>query len=191
MSEPPWLLVGLGNPGPKYAGTPHNIGFGVVEELAHRAGLRFGRSRRAHADVAEGHLGRHRAILVEPLSFMNMSGGPVKALLDYSHVPIGHLVVIHDEMDIPFDSLRLKSGGGDNGHNGLRSLRKSLGHGDYLRVRVGVGRPEGRRDPVDYLLRPFPAALRKELPFLLDRAADAVEVLMDDGLAQAQNRYNS
>lgn len=190
-SARPWLVVGLGNPGPKYADTPHNVGWLVVDELAGRSGSRLGSARRAKAQVAAVRMSGHPVLLVKPTDFMNNSGGPTKALLSYYHSPPDRLVVVHDELDLAPNALRLKFGGGDNGHNGLRSLRSSLGSGDYYRVRVGVGRPIGRQDPVDYLLRPMPAALRADLPVTIARAADAVEMLIGSGLAAAQNSFNS
>jgi PTH1 family peptidyl-tRNA hydrolase len=187
----PWLVVGLGNPGPDYAPTRHNVGFLVVEELADRARGRFAKHKRAHAQVAEERLQGQRAVLAKPSSYMNESGGPVKALLDFYKVPMERLVVIHDELDIQFNTLRLKLGGGDNGHNGLKSIRRSTGSGDFYRVRVGIGRPPGRQDPADFVLKPWGSTERKELPMLVSDAADAVELLMHEGLERAQNRYNT
>jgi PTH1 family peptidyl-tRNA hydrolase len=190
IADTPWVVVGLGNPGPKYADTPHNVGWLVVDELAGRAGRPFGAARRAKAATCHVRLAGAPAVLVKPLDFMNNSGGPAKAVMAYYKSGLDRLVVIHDEIDLDPHVLRLKLGGGDNGHNGLRSLRASLGSGDFLRVRVGVGRGPGRQDPAAYLLKPFPAALRKELPFTVPRAADAVEALIADGLAAAQNQFN-
>jgi PTH1 family peptidyl-tRNA hydrolase len=187
----PWLVVGLGNPGPDYAVTRHNVGFLVVEELAERTRGRFAKHKRAHAQVAEERLQGNRAVLAKPSSYMNESGGPVKGLLDFYKVPMERLVVIHDELDIPFSTLRLKLGGGDNGHNGLRSIRRSTGSGEFYRVRVGIGRPPGRQDPADYVLKPWASVERKELPLLVSDAADAVELLVHEGLERAQNRFNT
>jgi PTH1 family peptidyl-tRNA hydrolase len=187
----PWLVVGLGNPGPDYAGTRHNVGVLVVEELAERARGRFAKHKRAHAQVAEERLQGHRAVLAKPSSYMNESGGPVKGLLDFYKVPMEQLVVIHDELDIPFSTLRLKLGGGDNGHNGLKSIRRSTGSGEFYRVRVGIGRPPGRQDPADFVLKPWSSVERKELPMLVSDAADAVELLLHEGLERAQNRFNT
>jgi PTH1 family peptidyl-tRNA hydrolase len=187
----PWLVVGLGNPGPKYADSPHNVGWRVIDDLAERCSVRLSSAKRAKAEAAQARVDGHPVVLVKPTDFMNNSGGPTKALLHYYGTTVERLVVIHDEIDIPAHTLRLKFGGGDNGHNGLRSLRSSLGTGDFYRIRVGVGRPPGRQDPVDYLLRPMPAALRIDMANTVARAADAVEVLIDRGLAQAQNTYNS
>ncbi|GAA1877747.1 aminoacyl-tRNA hydrolase [Actinomadura bangladeshensis] len=190
MSADLWLVVGLGNPGPSYAGNRHNAGFMVLDVLAARAGGRF-KSHRARADVLEGRLAGTRAVLAKPRSFMNESGGPVKGLCDFYKVPVERLVVVHDELDIPFGAVRLKQGGGDNGHNGLRSLTKSLGSREYQRVRFGVGRPPGRMDAAAFVLKDFSAAERKDLALEVDRAADAVEALMADGLAAAQNVFHA
>ncbi len=187
----PWLVVGLGNPGPEYAATRHNAGYLVADELSTRLGGRFATHKRARALVAEERLRGHRVVLAKPLTYMNESGGPVKGLLDFYKVPVEHLVLVHDELDLPFDTLRLKHGGGDNGHNGLKSVRRSTGTGDWYRVRVGIGRPPGRQDPADFVLKPFAAAERTELPILVADAADAVELLVVEGLERAQNRFNS
>ncbi|HET6816307.1 MAG TPA: aminoacyl-tRNA hydrolase [Mycobacteriales bacterium] len=185
----PWLVVGLGNPGPGYAGNRHNAGAMVVDVLADRVRGRF-KSHRARADVVEARIGEHRVVLAKPRSYMNESGGPVVALRDFFKVPVEQIVAVHDELDLDFGMLRLKLGGGDNGHNGLKSLRRSLGSGEFHRVRVGIGRPPGRQDPADWVLRDFSAAERKELGLHIERAADAVESLLTDGLAAAQNSYN-
>jgi PTH1 family peptidyl-tRNA hydrolase len=187
----PWLVVGLGNPGPEYAATRHNAGALVVDELGTRSRARFALHKRARAQVAEERVQGQRAVLATPTSYMNDSGGSVRALLDFYKVPLDRLLVIHDELDIPFASLRLKLGGGDNGHNGLRSLRRSLGSGDFYRLRVGIGRPPGRQDPGDFVLKPWSATERRELPMLVSDAADAVEMLLHEGLERAQNRYHA
>jgi peptidyl-tRNA hydrolase, PTH1 family len=188
----PFLVVGLGNPGPAYRGNRHNVGFMVLDLLAGRVGGRF-KAHKGRADVVETRLGpppAPRVVLAKPKSYMNESGGPVASLRDFFRVPPEQLVVVHDELDLPYGTLRLKAGGGDNGHNGLRSITRSLGSRDYLRVRFGIGRPPGRMDPADYVLRDFSAAERKDLDFEVDRAADAVEALVRDGLVAAQNNYN-
>lgn len=185
-----WLLVGLGNPGPGYAGNRHNVGFMVVDLLAERMGAKF-KSHRSRADVVEGRLDGLRLVLAKPRSYMNESGGPVKALRDFHKVPDERLVVVHDELDLPFGTLRLKLGGGDNGHNGLRSISRALAAKDYHRVRFGVGRPPGRMDPAAYVLKDFAAAERKDLPLEIDRAADAALALAADGLTAAQNIFHS
>ena len=185
-----WLIAGLGNPGPDYASHRHNAGFMVADVLAGRIGARF-RAGKFQAAVGDGRLAGHPVTLAKPLTYMNLSGGPVSGLGKFYKLPPGQLVVIHDELDIPFGAIRLKLGGGDNGHNGLRSISASLGTREYYRVRFGIGRPPGRMDPAAFVLRDFSAAERKELPFLLDRAADAVEVLLSQGLAAAQNTFHA
>jgi PTH1 family peptidyl-tRNA hydrolase len=185
----PWLVVGLGNPGPQYAVTRHNAGALVADVLADRVSGRF-KAHKARADVVEARVEDTRVVLAKPRSYMNESGGPVTALRDFFKVPVERMVVIHDELDLPFATIRVKQGGGDNGHNGLKSLRRSLGTGDFFRVRVGIGRPPGRQDPADWVLREFSATERKDLGLELERAADAVESLLADGLAVTQNRYN-
>lgn len=188
-----WVVVGLGNPGREYERTRHNIGYLVVEELAGRLGASFARHRRAHADTAEAHAfvgtpDHCRVVLVKSRTYMNESGGPVKAVLDFTKAT--QLVVVHDEIDIPLGALRIKYGGGDNGHNGLKSIRKSLGTGDYFRVRVGVDRPTGRQDPADYVLSDFRAAERTEVALMVGESADAIEFLMRNGLDATQARFN-
>lgn len=185
-----WLVVGLGNPGPQYAGNRHNAGFMVVDELAARLGARF-KVHKARAEVVEGRVAGAPAVLAKPLSYMNLSGGPVKALAAFYKVEPERIIVIHDELDIPYGALRAKLGGGDNGHNGLKSITKALETRDYLRIRFGIGRPPGRMDPADYVLRDFATAERKDLPFLVDRAADMVESLISRGLAATQNTFHA
>jgi peptidyl-tRNA hydrolase, PTH1 family len=185
----PWLVIGLGNPGPAYTGTRHNAGARVLDLLADRVHASF-KSHKTRNDVVETRLGDDRVVLAKPRSYMNESGGPVCALRDFFKSSPERLVVVHDELDLPFAALRVKCGGGDNGHNGLKSLRRSLGTGDFHRVRVGIGRPPGRQDPADWVLREFSAPERKELDLLLERGADAVECLLAEGLAAAQNVYN-
>ena len=189
MGEERQLIVGLGNPGPRYAGTRHNIGFEVVGLLAERLGGKF-KAHKGRCDVVEGRLAGAPVVLAKPKSYMNISGGPVVSISRFYKVPVERVVVVHDELDLPFGSLRLKRGGGHGGHNGLRSISTALGNREYLRVRFGIGRPPGRQDPADFVLREFTPAERKELPFLIDRAADAVELLIAQGLEAAQNRFN-
>lgn len=192
-----WLVVGLGNPGLGYAGNRHNVGAMVVGELCrrYRATLKRHKARAAVADVrlgtAPGGVPGPKTILAVPNSYMNESGGPVAGLLSYHSLRPERLVVVHDELDVPFDDIRLKLGGGEGGHNGLRSISASLSTRDYLRVRVGVGRPPGRMDVADYVLRDFSASERKVLPILLQEAADAVEALVGDGLTAAQQRFHA
>lgn len=191
----PWLIVGLGNPGPGYAMNRHNVGFMVADLLAERIGGRFKRAGKAQAQVVEGRTGPpgpagRRVILAKPMSYMNLSGGPVNALRDFYKVPVERVVAIHDELDIDYGTLRLKLGGGDNGHNGLKSLTAAFGR-DYHRVRFGIGRPPGRMQVADFVLKDFSSAERKELDYFVDRAADAVECLVTEGLERAQGTYNS
>ena len=190
MSEPgPWLVVGLGNPGPQYVANRHNAGYLVVEILADRVGGNF-KAHKSRADVVETRFDGDRVVLAKPRSYMNESGGAVASLRDFFKVPVERLIVVHDELDLPYGAIRLKLGGGDNGHNGLKSLRRSLGSGEFYRVRLGIGRPPGRQDPADWVLRDWSAAERKEIDLHLERTADAVESLIADGLAAAQNTYN-
>lgn len=190
-----WLVVGLGNPGPKYAATRHNAGYLVVDELADRMGSPFRAHKSGRADVVEGRLGvpgapGPRVVLAKARSYMNEVGGPVKALAQFYKVPMERVIAVHDELDIPFEALRAKRGGGDGGHNGLKSMRGSLGGGEFYRVRVGVGRPPGRQEPADFVLSGYSSAERKHLPLQIDRAADAVESLITDGLESTQQRFN-
>ena len=186
-----WLIVGLGNPGAQYQGNRHNVGQMVLDELAGRVGAGF-KTHKARAQVVEGRLGigGPRVVLAKPMSYMNVSGGPVAALANFYGIGADCVVAVHDEIDIPFNTVKLKLGGGEGGHNGLRDISKALGTKDYLRVRVGVGRPPGRMDTADFVLRDFGTAELKELPFLLDEAADAVELLVRDGLLQAQQKFH-
>jgi PTH1 family peptidyl-tRNA hydrolase len=185
----PWLVAGLGNPGPEYAGNRHNIGFMVADLLAERIGGRF-KSHRSRAQVVEGRIAGQRVVLAKPMSFMNVSGGPVTALRDFYKTAPDRIIAVHDELDLDYATLRLKRGGGDNGHNGLKSITKSLGP-DYLRVRCGIGRPPGRMEVAAFVLKDFSGTERKELDWFVDRAADAVEALIGEGLERAQNTYNS
>jgi PTH1 family peptidyl-tRNA hydrolase len=187
----PRIVVGLGNPGPEYAGNRHNLGFHVVDLLAAQQGARFKKGARGFADVVETRIGDERVVLAKPRSYMNESGGRVKAVLGFYKVTAEQLIVVHDELDIPFGSVRLKVGGGAGGHNGIRSVDSALGTPDYARVRVGIGRPPGRMEPADFVLRDFSASERKELPLLIERGADAVLTLLRQGLAAAQNLFHS
>lgn len=193
----PWLIVGLGNPGPAYVGNRHNVGAMVLDEVARRTGssLRAHKAQALAASVrlpqASGAPGGPAAILARPTTYMNTSGGPVKALMNFFKVPTEKLIVIHDELDIDFAAVRLKKGGGEGGHNGLRSISSSIGSKDYLRVRVGIGRPPGRMDVADFVLKDFNSTEKKELPFLIDDAADALQTLIDLGLTDAQNKVHA
>ena len=198
MTDTPWLVVGLGNPGAQYAGNRHNVGQMVLDLLAERVGAQFSRHARAQAVVAEGRLGvlpggrpGPRVVLAKPTTYMNTSGGPVSGLAKYYGVEPEQVLVVHDEVDIPFDTIKLKTGGGEGGHNGLRDISKALGTKDYVRVRVGVGRPPGRMDTADFVLKDFTATEKKDLPMLVDDAADAVEMVLTAGLLAAQGRYHT
>ena len=184
------LVVGLGNPGPKYAGNRHNAGFMVVDALAAAENERW-KVHRANAEIVETRLGGVPVVLVKPRTYMNLSGGPVAGLARFYKVPPARIVVVHDEMDIDFGALKLKKGGGSGGHNGLKSLTASLSGPDYLRVRFGVGRPPGRMDPAGYVLRDFAGPERAELELNVERAADAVRTLLEEGLDRAQNIYHT
>ena len=192
MDDAQWLVVGLGNPGPDYASNRHNVGQMVLAELAHRIGATF-RSQKTNAMVAEGRTapGGPRLILAKPNSYMNLSGGPVASLLKFFSLDPSRLIVVHDELDIPFDRIRLKQGGGHGGHNGLRDIIAATGSADFIRVRVGIGRPPGRQPAADFVLRDFSSEERKVLPNLLADAADAVELIATSGLTAAQLRFHT
>ncbi|HLS26108.1 MAG TPA: aminoacyl-tRNA hydrolase [Beutenbergiaceae bacterium] len=193
MSADLWLVVGLGNPGPTYAGNRHNVGAMVVDALAEEVPGAFQRHR-GRAEVLDGRLGTRpggapgpRVILAKPSSYMNLSGGPVAALCTFYSVPAERLLVVHDELDLPEHTLRLKRGGGSGGHNGLKSITSALGTPDYVRLRVGIGRPPGRMNPADYVLQDFPASARTEVAVTVGQAADAVKDVIESGLERAQN----
>lgn len=188
----PYLVVGLGNPGAQYAGNRHNVGQMVLDDVAAAAREQW-RSHKARAAVCELRLGTlpggapgPKVVLAKPSSYMNVSGGPVAGLAQFFSIAPEQVVVVHDELDLPFGTVRLKRGGGEGGHNGLRDISKALGSKQYVRVRVGIGRPPGRMDPADFVLRDFSPTERKELPFLLGDAADAIELLVHRGLTDAQ-----
>lgn len=187
-----WLIIGLGNPGPRYAATRHNIGQMVMDELAERRGERF-REHKAGARVVETWLrpGGDKLVLAKLNSFMNVSGTPAAALAKFYSTDADRIVVVHDELDIPFDSIRLKIGGGHGGHNGVRDIARALATPDFARVRAGIGRPPGRQDPADWVLGTFSAAEQKTLPIFLSDVADAVEQLVDEGLLAAQQKHHS
>ena len=191
MAPGPALVVGLGNPGPDYSETRHNVGFRVVELLAARAGGGRFSKHKSNADVLEGRLAGRRVVLAKPRTYMNVAGGPVAGLVRYFSVAPADLIVVHDDLDLGFGVVRLKLGGGEGGHNGLRSISSSLGARDYLRVRFGIGRPPGRQDPADFVLKRFSGTERKELEFATDLAADATEALLAEGLEPTQNRFHA
>ena len=196
-----WLVVGLGNPGPTYASHRHNVGAMVVAELARRGSATLSAHRLLHANTGDVRIGAsgtgavgadtEKVVLATSRSYMNESGGPVAKLLGHFKITPDHLVVIHDELDIDFGQVRTKFGGGDNGHNGLKSIRGALGTGDFYRVRWGVGRPPGRQEPADFVLNPFPKAQSEDVAVEVSRAADAVECLLIHGLDATQQKYNS
>lgn len=189
MADDLWLVVGLGNPGPRYAGNRHNVGFMVADLLVARVGGRF-KAHQGRADVLEGRVAGARCAVVKPQTYMNVSGGPTAAVRNFFKVPAERIVCVHDDLDVDFGRIRLKQGGGHGGHNGLRSLDAALACSGYARVRVGIGRPPGRQDPAVYVLKDFSAAERKELDWVLDRAADAVEALLTGPLQAAQNTFH-
>ncbi len=196
-----WLVVGLGNPGPTYALHRHNVGAMVVSDLARRAGSAWSAGKGLRADISQtritsngiGSVGAEAdsVVLTRSRTFMNESGLAVGKTARYFSVPADHVVVVHDELDLDFGRVRVKIGGGDNGHNGLKSIRAALGSGDFYRVRVGIGRPPGRQEPADFVLNPFPKQDAAAVEELVDRSADAVESLLLHGLTATQNRFNS
>jgi PTH1 family peptidyl-tRNA hydrolase len=190
-----WLVVGLGNPGRQYAHNRHNVGFMIADLLAGRTGVRLRRHSRAVAEVGEGRFGlgvdAPRLVLAKPQTYMNLSGGPVSGLAAFYKIPPARIVVAYDELDLPYGTVRAKANGGEGGHNGVRSISQSLASRDYLRVRFGIGRPPGRQDPADYVLSDFTAAERKDLDYLVDRAADMVESIIVHGLEHTQNAYHA
>ncbi|MEV6101569.1 aminoacyl-tRNA hydrolase [Nocardia sp. NPDC051981] len=186
----PALVVGLGNPGSEYERTRHNVGFLVADVLAERVGGRFTVHKKSGADLLEARLDGRKVLLAKPRTYMNLSGRPVAALAKFFSVPATEVIVVHDELDLPFGAIRLKRGGGEGGHNGLRSISQALTTKDYLRVRFGIGRPPGRQDPADYVLKPFSAPERKEVPVIVEQTADAVELLLRVGLETAQNQLH-
>ena len=194
--DQPWLVVGLGNPGDRYARNRHNVGYKVVEALAAEIGGKFA-THRSRAQVVEGRLPPvggvpgPRIVLAKPSVYMNESGGPVAGLINFYRISIEQLVVVHDELDLPFGVIRLKQGGGEGGHNGLRSISRSTDSKNYLRVRLGIGRPPGRMDPADYVLKDFPAADREEVHLMISDGADAVSSIVTSGFAPAQGRINA
>lgn len=186
-----WLVVGLGNPGPEYGRTRHNVGVMAVEALAQRWGGRLKGDKYTRCEIYDARWDGRRVVLARGRSYMNESGGPVSVLARHVSVEPDRIILVHDELDIPFGALRVKEGGGDGGHNGLRSVRRSLGTGDTVRVRIGIGRPPGRQDPADFVLHAFTSAQAAELPDVLARAGDAIECVIGEGVAAAQNRFHA
>lgn len=187
----PLLVVGLGNPGPNYAKTRHNVGFMVTDILADRLGDGFKVHKKSGAEVATGRLAGRSVVLAKPRVYMNESGRQVGPLAKFYSVSPADIVVIHDELDIDFGRIRLKRGGGEGGHNGLRSVASALGTKDFQRVRIGIGRPPGRQDPAAYVLQPFSTGERDEVPTICEQAADATELLIAEGLEPAQNTVHA
>lgn len=190
MAEP-LLVVGLGNPGPNYARTRHNLGFVVADLLAQRMGSKFKVHKRSGAEIITGRLGGAAVVLAKPRTYMNESGRQVAPLAKFYSVPPSGIIVIHDELDLEFGRVRLKLGGGEGGHNGLRSVAAALGTKDFLRVRIGIGRPPGRKDPAAFVLENFTAKERPEVGAICEQAADAAELLIELGLEPAQNRVHA
>ena len=189
-----WLVVGLGNPGDEYAATRHNVGQMVIDHLAKRHNVKL-TSHKSRSDIAAYKLGvgvdAHSIILAKSKSYMNESGGPIKALATFYSVEPTNIIVLHDELDIPYAAIRAKVAGGDNGHNGLKSLTSSFGTADYFRVRLGIGRPMGQQDPGDFVLKQFSKEEKKDLDEFIDRGADCVEFLIEKGLDLTQSKFNS
>jgi len=192
MDDDHWLVVGLGNPGPGYAGNRHNVGQMALAQLADRKSISF-TNHKANAAVAAGRsrAADPRLVLAKPNTFMNVSGAPVAALMRFYKLEPSRLIVLHDELDIAFDSVRLKFGGGHGGHNGLRDIIAHLGSGDFTRVRIGVGRPPGRMDAAAFVLQDFSRDERELLPNLLVDAADATELITAEGLTAAQLKFHT
>ena len=186
-----YAVVGLGNPGEKYARTRHNAGHMLIDVLAERSGGTLKAHRATGTHALGARMGEERVLLATSDSYMNTSGGPVKKLLDYYKIEPENLIVIHDDLDLPFGTLKLKRGGGEGGHNGLKSITSTTGNKNYIRLRFGIGRPPGRQDPADYVLRPFSLAERADLPTLLERGADAIEDVIANGLEKATMRLHS
>lgn len=185
-----WLIVGLGNPGATYAGTRHNIGASAVIEITSSLSEKLSKHKRVNANVVETRINGSKVVLANPQSYMNESGGPVSGLLKYYDLPAEQLVVLHDELDIPPASLRVKFGGGDNGHNGLKSIRASIGTGDFYRIRMGIGRPSAPQDPADYVLKNFSGTEKVQLQEVFSRTEKLIEMLITQGLAAAQNEFH-
>ena len=183
-----WIVIGLGNPGAQYERTRHNIGAMVINQLAIQNSAKFS-NHKSRADIAQFKLDGVSVVAATLRCYMNESGGPTKGLTDYFKVKSDRLIVVHDELDIPFEAIRLKQGGGDNGHNGLKSITSVLG-ADYFRIRMGIGRPVGQQDPADFVLKPFNATERKAIPDFLTKGANAVEELISSGLNLAQTKFN-
>jgi PTH1 family peptidyl-tRNA hydrolase len=192
MPEDAYLVVGLGNPGPRYAGHRHSVGYRVTDVLRGRLGATWKSDRSGRAQVVEGRLrpGGPRVVLGRARGYMNESGAGVARLLAFYRLPVERLVVVHDELDLPFDVVRVKVGGGTGGHNGVRSVMASVGSGDFLRVRLGIGRPPGNQDPAGFVLSDYSVTESHILPQQVERAADVVESIVEIGPVRTQNVFN-
>ncbi len=190
MADDRWLVVGLGNPEAEYGGTRHNVGADAVRSLAAREHTELARNKRTRSEVAELRLGDQRVVATVPTSYMNRSGGPAQATAAWFKVPVERVIVCHDDLDVELGALKVKRGGGNAGHNGLKDLDRALGSPDYLRVRIGIGRPPGRMAGRDFVLRRFAPAERETVDATLDRVGDAIECLVTEGLEPAQNRFH-
>ncbi|NBO16620.1 MAG: aminoacyl-tRNA hydrolase [Actinobacteria bacterium] len=182
-----WLVVGLGNPGPEYEKTRHNIGQLVLNLLSENQKFSSHKSR---MEISEVKCSSENLLLAKSLGYMNEYGAPTRALADFYKIPLEQIIVIHDELDLPFNNLRIKLGGGDNGHNGLKSITASLGSSEYFRIRMGIGRPIGGQDPADFVLKQFSKEEKQSLSEFLKRGAAAVESLVLNGLDKAQTNFN-
>jgi PTH1 family peptidyl-tRNA hydrolase len=189
-----WLVVGLGNPGDQYAATRHNVGQMVIDQLVKRHSVKLA-SHKSRTHIAAYKLGvgidAHQIILAKSHSYMNETGGPIKALANFYSVEPANIIVLHDELDIGYSVIRTKLGGGDNGHNGLKSMTSAFNTPDYYRVRLGIGRPMGQQDPADFVLKQFSKEEKKDLDEFIERGADVVEFLIEQGLELTQGKFNS
>jgi PTH1 family peptidyl-tRNA hydrolase len=189
-----WLVAGLGNPGDQYAATRHNVGQMVIDQLVKRHSIKLA-SHKSRTHIAAYKLGvgidAHQIILAKSHSYMNETGGPIKALANFYSVEPENIIVLHDELDIGFAAIRTKLGGGDNGHNGLKSMTSAFNTPDYYRVRLGIGRPMGQQDPADFVLKQFSKEEKKDLDEFIERGADVVEFLIEKGLELTQGKFNS
>ncbi len=185
-----YVVVGLGNPGPKYTETRHNVGVKVLEFLRERIDAKL-KTHKSGCLTAEGRLGDKPIVLARPTSYMNESGRPVGQLVRWYKAPADRVIIVHDEIDIPFGEVRVKFGGGTAGHNGLKSIASHLHTNDFARVRIGVSRPRGSREAADHVLAEFSAAERKELPEIIERSADAVEAIVVNGVERAMGSINA
>ena len=190
MTDSPWLVIGLGNSGSEYKNTRHNVGAMVIEQVVTDLGEKLTHSKKVSADVCETRIGTHRVVLATLRSYMNESGGPTSKLMNFYKIEVENLVVMHDELDLPFGEIRIKMGGGDNGHNGLKSIRASIDSGEFVRLRLGIGRPPGTIDPSDFVLKPFNFFEKSQMNDYLQFASKALSDIVSQGVDQAQNLNN-